>query len=132
MTQPAPRLASLADARADPDGRVVLQGDWGGQIYVVARAAQVACDEAALGRLLRELDALAWPGSDASGAEVSYERLREGERVPGGMGGGEVTGEVWVHAELRGYEGAIREVLAGRRVGIGAKGAAGERLPGEG
>ncbi len=75
----------------------------------------MTCDEAALARLLRELDGAAWPGSDGSGAEIGYERLREGERVPGGMGGGEVTGDVWIHEELRAREAVIREVLAGRR-----------------
>ena len=119
MSHPSQRLASLAAARAVPDGSVVLQGDWGGQIYLTAPASKVACDEATLARLLRELDAVAWPGSDPGAAEIGYERLREGESVPGGMGGGKVTGDVWVHEELRPHEGAIREVLAGKRRGLG-------------
>jgi hypothetical protein len=113
-------LGSLAEARASSDGVVILEGDWGGQIYVVAPAARVAADEAALGRLLRDLDALAWPANDADGARVRYERLPAGAAVPGGMGGGVVAegGGVWVHAELAARAAAIGEVLAGRRAAI--------------
>ncbi len=31
-------FATLADAKADPDGAVILEGDDGGQIYIVAPA----------------------------------------------------------------------------------------------
>ena len=121
------RLTSLAEARAVADGVVILQGDRGGQIYVIAPAARVVCDEAALARLLRDLDEIAWPGSDPAAATLGYERLGEGETVPGGMGGGKVTGDVWVHPELRPYEEAIRAVLAGTRGVLGGQDA---RTPG--
>jgi hypothetical protein len=113
MSDGAPPLRSLAEARAVPDGVVILEGDWGGQIYVVAPAARVACDEAALERLLRELDAIAWPENDLGGASVRYQRLRKGDSVPGGMGGGEVREEVWIHPELAPHGARIRAVLAG-------------------
>jgi hypothetical protein len=108
-------LGSLAGARAAPDGVVILEGDWGGQIYVVAPASRVSCDEAALARLLRAIDAIAWPGSEAQSATIRYERLRPGETVPGGMGGGRVLEGAWIHDELAPQAQAIREVLAGRR-----------------
>ena len=106
-------LGSLAEARAAPDGVVILEGDWGGQIYVVAPAARVACEEAALDRLLRDLDAIAWPENDPGGASIRYERLRAGEAVPGGMGGGEVREDVWIHPELTPHAARIRAALAG-------------------
>jgi hypothetical protein len=114
-------LASLVEARAVSDGVVILEGDWGGQIYLVAQAARVVADEAALERLLRDLDAIAWPANDAGGARVRYERLPAGATVPGGMGGGVVAeaGGLWVHPELAARAAAIDEVLSGRRAAMG-------------
>lgn len=106
-------LRSLAEARAVADGVVILEGDWGGQIYVVAPAARVASDEAALERLLRDLDAIAWPENDPGGASIRYERLRPGDTVPGGMGGGHVREDVWIHPELMPHAERIRAALAG-------------------
>ena len=108
-------LGSLAEARAVPDGVVILEGDYGGQIYVVAPASLVACSEGELLHLLRDLDEIAWPGSEEDASTLRYERLPEGSKVPGGMGGAHVDGEVWIHAELSPHAEAIRDVLAGRR-----------------
>lgn len=112
-------LASLAEARETPDGVVILEGDYGGQIYVVAPAARVECSEGALLHLLRDLDEIAWPGSERDASQVRFERLSGGSNVPGGMGGGRVDDDVWIHAELARHAGAIRDVLAGRREVIG-------------
>lgn len=112
-------LGSLAEARETPDGVVILQGDYGGQIYVVAPAARVACNEGALLRLLRDLDDIAWPGIEDAGSEVLFERLASGATVPGGMGGGRVDDDVWIHPELARHAAAIRDVLAGRREVMG-------------
>lgn len=111
-------LASLAAAREAADGVVILEGDYGGQIYVVAPAAGVACDEEALDRLLRDLDAIAWPGSEPEAASVRFERLAVGARVSGGMGGAPVLGEAWIHAELAPHAEEIRAVLAGTSASI--------------
>jgi hypothetical protein len=110
-------LRSLEDARALPDGFVVLQGDDGGQIYVVCRASQVSCSMEALETLLRDLDEIAWPGNDPDMRRVFYERLPEGAGVAGGMGGGLVTNEPWVHKMFvaAGLKDAILGVLRGER-----------------
>lgn len=39
---------SFADAQAAPDGVVVFEADYGGQVYAVARAQFVRCTEAQL------------------------------------------------------------------------------------
>jgi hypothetical protein len=108
-------LGSLAAARDTPDGVVILEGDYGGQIYLVAPAALVECSEGALELLLRDLDELAWPGSEADASSVRYEELPLGAGVPGGMGGGKVTGAVWIHPDLSEHAEAIRAVLTGER-----------------
>jgi hypothetical protein len=108
-------LGSLAEARETNDGVVILEGDYGGQIYVVAPARRVECSEGALLKLLRDLDEIAWPGSERDASQIRFERLAGGSKVPGGMGGGRVDDEVWIHAELARHAEAIRDVLAGRR-----------------
>jgi hypothetical protein len=111
-------LCSLAAARESEQGVVILEGDYGGQIYLVAPAAQVECSEGALLRLLRDLDEIAWPGGEPEASAVRYEKLPVGATVPGGMGGGKVEAGVWIHPELGEHAAAIREVLAGRGEGI--------------
>jgi hypothetical protein len=103
----------LADARSCADAAVILEGDFGGQIYVVAPLSHVRCTEAALHSLLAELDAMEW--SEPDGASVVFERLPVGKGVPGGMGGAVVGEGVWVHERLRMHHSAIVEVLSGER-----------------
>lgn len=110
-------FASLHDAKADVDGTVILEGDDGGQIYVVAPARVVACAEAVLDRLLRDLDAISWPDNGADSARLVFEMCAVGSTLSGGKGGAVVTNGVWVHPELTqlGIEGEIRAVLAGQQ-----------------
>ena len=93
-------FASLAEAKADPDGVVILEGDDGGQIYVVARAEDVSCSPAALDQLLRDLDLINWEGNEEDSARAVFERKAVGTGIAGGMGGAIVTRDVWVHPTL--------------------------------
>src|SRR5437879_5928016 len=74
---------SLAEAKSATDGVIVFEGDFGGQIYLVARASCVLCSEQVLQQLLLDLDARGW--SEPKGARVYYESHRVGEAVAGGM-----------------------------------------------
>ena len=114
-------LRSLEEARAVPDGVVVLEGDWGGQIYVVSPVSAVACDDTTLRRLLKDIDAIAWTVNEGEGASVSFERQARGAVIPGGMGGGLVRRDPWVHPKLeeRGLGATIRAVLAGASERLG-------------
>lgn len=108
-------LRSLAEAVAAADGVVILQGDDGGQIYVVCPARLVRCDEATLHLLLEDIDAREW--NDPGIRRVYYERLPVGSVVAGGMGGGVVEDQVSIHPRLeeQGLGPAIRDVLGGVR-----------------
>jgi hypothetical protein len=110
-------FASLDDARREPDGAVVLEGDYGGQIYVTAPARLVACDEATLERLLRDLDAIAWQHNSPDAAAVYFERHPVGAGVAGGMGGAAVMEGIWIHEEFvkLGLDEEIRAVVRGER-----------------
>jgi len=110
-------LRSLAEAKSFGDGFVILEGDDGGQIYVVSPASLVECSADALDHLLRDLDGIAWPGNDPNSARVFYERLPVGAPVFGGMGGAIVSNDVWVHdmfCDLQ-LDGQVRDVLVGKR-----------------
>lgn len=93
-------------AKRDPQGIVVFEGDYGGQIYLVARAAL----------LLSELDSMAW--DDPDGARVYFESLPTGSEVAGGMGGGLVTSDLWLHPKLNVEEHAVRRVLSGQSASV--------------
>jgi hypothetical protein len=111
-------LRSLDEARQAPDGVVVLEGDWGGQIYLVCPASLVGCSDAALKALLDDLDVIAWPpDGEPEGRGIYYERHAIGEGIPGGMGGGVVTEGLWIHEEFEdtGLRSAIEAVLIGDR-----------------
>lgn len=78
---------------------VILQGDDGGQIYFTCPAVKVKCSEADLRRLLEYLDAASW--RDIEMASILFEDCSGTLNVPGGMGGGEVTDDVWLHPAIR-------------------------------
>lgn len=106
-------VRSLDDAKALPDGVVVLEGDWGGQVYVVAPARLVRCSAATLEQLLRDLDDIAWPVNGGEGAGVYYERRAVGGYIAGGMRGGRVIDGIWIHDEFEqlGLGSSIREIV---------------------
>ncbi|HTD25153.1 MAG TPA: hypothetical protein VK738_21065 [Terriglobales bacterium] len=106
---------SLKEAQQDPQGIVILEGDEGGQIYVVCPVSIVRCSEESLQQLLQDLDALKW--SDPSSAHLFYERLPLGSGVSGGMGGGLVQSSVWLRPRLVKLEllEKVKAVIEGRR-----------------
>lgn len=106
-------LHSLIEAQAVPDGVVVFEGDDGGQIYLVVRASEVHCSEEELVDLLADIDAAEW--ADPSMARIYYERGAIGSGIAGGMGGGLVTADLWVHPQLSMSRASILEVIRGRR-----------------
>lgn len=106
-------FSSLTEARSDKEAVAILEGDSGGQIYVVAQVHTVQCDESALKQLLLDLDAIEW--SAPEDAAIHYEAIPVGAGVPGGMGGGLVTESLWVHPRLAAYRAAIQAVLSGQR-----------------
>jgi hypothetical protein len=97
---------TLAEAKADPNGIVAIDGDHGAMNYVAAPANLIRCNEAQLQRLAAELDALVW--SAPEGARAYFESAPEGGP----------PSDLWVHEELEAREGAIRNILLGRQTSI--------------
>jgi len=104
---------SLEDAKSDSNGVVILEGDYGGQIYVVAQAKDVKCKETQLFDLLQFLDSNEW--DDPDGARIYYESRPVNSGVAGGMGGGAVIDRIWIHPRLKPHKGLILEILSGTR-----------------
>ena len=104
---------SLAEAKSNPNGVVILEGDDGGQMYVVCPASKVKCSEHVLHQLLSDLDSKVWKSPDM--AHVYYEQKKNGEGVVG-KGGAVVESEIWIHKEFHEFADAIRDVIEGRKV----------------
>jgi hypothetical protein len=116
--RPYDTLRTLGEARTLDDATMILEGDFGGQIYVVARVERVCCSEDALRSLLGDIDALEW--NEPEGANIFYERHAVGETIRGGMGGAVVSNEIWTHPTLTVSREAVVAVLAGERARIAA------------
>jgi hypothetical protein len=93
-------LRSLDEARAYDDAYVIFQGDWGGQIYLTAPIAEVRCSMHDLEGLLKDLDESQWDCNEGDGANIFFERMSGVSGVPGGMGGGRIGRETWIHQNL--------------------------------
>jgi hypothetical protein len=110
-------FASLEEAKLNPKGIVVLEGDDGGQIYLVAFVSNIRCSEEILRKLHQDIDAREWP-KQPDMAFMCFEVGHLGMTVPGGMGGGLVTNEPWTHPRLIDIRSSILAVLSGESLQI--------------
>lgn len=112
-------VPSLEDAKALPYYAIVLEGDYGGQIYATCPVSLIKCDEDALRNLLLDIDKTQW--NDPDSANLFFEHIPVGTGVAGGMGGGIVTESLWLHpkVEALGVRKAIMAVLNGVQERIG-------------
>jgi hypothetical protein len=91
---------SFEEAKKASNGGVVLEGDWGGQIYLTCPLKYVKCDEQTLKKLLREIDNFEWDCNEGDGTHMTYIRANAGDGVGGGMGGGVVEDGLWIHPDI--------------------------------
>jgi hypothetical protein len=112
-----PRFDSLAEARRAPGAVVILEGDWGGQIYLTAQARHLSCSHEALVQLLADLDSVAWESNRGEGTDLRFEERAVGSVILGGMGGGVVVDGVWMHEQFEelGLAPTVLQVLSGDR-----------------
>lgn len=109
-------LSSLEEARRVSNAYLIMQGDEGGQIYLVAPIFLVKCDYVVLENLLKSLDELAW--NDISMADIYFETYDVGEIVVGGMGGGVAGKDVWLHKDFDNIKNLVIKVLNGNAKSI--------------
>jgi len=82
------------------NGTLIMEGDWGGQIYLICPMKYIQCSEDDLNRLLEKIDQLCWSCNENDGASLNFKRKNPGDGVIGGMGGGTVVDGLWVHPEI--------------------------------
>lgn len=87
-------------AKNTEDACVILEGDWGGQIYLVCPMKYVHCSEKTLLNLLKSIDSIEWGCNDGKGRAICFEVIPIGQGVAGGMGGGIVVDGLWLHERL--------------------------------
>lgn len=108
-----PVIRSLEEAHARTDTWVVVEADWGGQILLTIPAALVKCPEDTLRQLVEKLAWITW--GEPEGAAFYFETHKVGYGRAGGMGGGAIRDELWVHPELRPrrLRKRVRTILSG-------------------
>lgn len=90
---------------------MVLEGDWGGQVYLTVPVDRLGPD-AQLEALLLHLDRIAWPSNEGQGTRVYREDAMLDEGIPVGMGGGCVFSDaVWLHPEFAAEVEMVRHLL---------------------
>jgi len=74
----------------------VLEGDYGGQIYLTVPVSQVP--EAKVLAALAVIDAIEWFGN--GGDDRNIQKGRPGKVTGGGMGGGRFERSLWLHSNI--------------------------------
>lgn len=92
--------SDLETAKSDPNTYVVMEGDWGGQIYLTCPVKYVICEEDTLLKILNKLDRMCWKCNGGDGAAIRYETFSQREIVAGGMGGGIAADGLWIHPKI--------------------------------
>ena len=108
---------SLEQAQNDPDGAVILSGDYGSTVFLTAPARLVSCDTDTLVTLVSDLDAVTWMSGSLTIATVAFERHPVGTRVWGAGDVGHITEGVWTHPQWLSarIRAQAEDVVLGRR-----------------
>ncbi len=107
-------------AKRASNGTVIMEGDWGGQIYLSCPMKHVNCSRETLQQLLKYLNNIAWDCNEGDGTLLRFQRQSPGDEIWGGMGGGKVVDGLWIHEEFeaQGLRSKIDKVLSGKRTKI--------------
>ena len=108
-------VQSLEEAQRRQGFALIMEGDYGGQIYLTCPVSLLCCDQKALQQLLEDIDSMQW--KEPLGRGLFFEKIPIGASVGGGMGGASICSDLWIHEELYaiGMEEAIKAVVSGVR-----------------
>lgn len=108
-------LTDYDRAKETKHGCVIIEGDYGGQIYLTCPMKYVKCSHGILKNLAADLDSLYW--DDESGCKVYYEEYKPPHGISGGMGGGVLIDGLWIHPEFKeiGIKDRIWAVISGEQ-----------------
>ena len=108
-------IDGFEEAKTIDNACMILEGDYGGQIYLTCPMKYVKCSENTILGLLESIDKIEWDDSEGTG--VFFEIVPIGQGVAGGMGGGAVIDGIWLHENLIkvGLKEKIEQIIAGER-----------------
>lgn len=87
----------------DRDIHLILEGDWGGQIYLSVPVDKINCDIDDINKVLQLLDQIAWKINEGEGASYYFAKFNHVEDsgiIPGGMKGGQYNDNLWLQEEF--------------------------------
>ncbi|MEK6949770.1 MAG: hypothetical protein AABX34_06100 [Nanoarchaeota archaeon] len=111
-------IKDFEEAKKYDDSYIIMEGDWGGQIYLSVPVNKIKCDYQTLKNLLDEIDRKEWECNKGDGSGIYFERKNAGKGITGGMGGGISTDDLWVHEDLNKIKNKISAVLNGKSKSI--------------
>ncbi|MCX6782279.1 MAG: hypothetical protein NTW66_04150 [Candidatus Magasanikbacteria bacterium] len=115
-------LKNFDSAKKALNGVVVFEGDWGGQVYLSCPMKYVKCSENVLKKLLRDIDASEWDCNKGIGTNLTYYKAKPGDGICGGMFGGVVEDELWIHPDIaEDKKELIKKVINGELTTINQK-----------
>jgi 3-methyladenine DNA glycosylase AlkD len=100
--EPFNPLPDYANAKEAEHGCVIIEGDYGGQIYLTCPMKYVKCSHDELVTLAHDLDRLYW--DDDNGCNVYYEEYESPHGISGSMGGGNLIDGLWLHPDFDGIQ----------------------------
>jgi hypothetical protein len=108
--KPYKPLKTLEEARAAEHGAVVIEGDWGGTVYLSCPVKYVHATQEEIEALAEWLERQFWGCnflSDGEGGHgVYYKDAPPGTGIWGGMGGGRHLDGLWAHPDIAEVLGA--------------------------
>jgi hypothetical protein len=111
-------LKNFNEAIKQDNSYMIMEGDWGGQIYLVIPVKLVKCSRDAIEKLLIELDTIAWQVNEGDGKGIYFEIMERDTLVLGGMGGGRAKDGLWVHKNFENIRSKIQDVIDNKTVTI--------------
>lgn len=104
-------LLNISEARKYTDSYLIMEGDSGGQIYLVIPTQLVKCSDQSLESILKKLDNIAWPSNKYDGANIFFERHTLGDVIIGGGTGGKAEKGLWIHDDFLAMKSEILSKL---------------------
>lgn len=103
-------IDNLKVAKKGKNYYLIMEGDDGGQIYLTCPVRLIQCKESTLKKLLEIIDAYQWPGNSNDMRRIIYEPKDNGS-IAGGMGGGVLLENLWVHEEIKFPQNLIKKII---------------------
>lgn len=103
---------TFEEAKVATDSYVVMEGDWGGQHYIICPMRLIKCTEEALLQLLKDIDEVEWPCNKGDGIDIVFQRLYADTTYISSCNGASILDGPWigVSEKLKPY---VEQVLNG-------------------